>query len=138
MKFRIALYCIAALVALGSGTGAFCIESWREVISSDEGDPGAGTLNKGVAGRITTVESYPVAGAFVQVSSSGGPGPVPDIAILSDKDGYYNWALMPGTYELSVSADGYKPVTRRVAVEAGNVATLDFILESIPTRSCLR
>lgn len=50
----------------------------------------------------------------------------PEIAILSDKDGGYEWPLRPGLYDVLVRASGYEDVTWQVTVAPRTVATLDF------------
>ena len=57
----------------------------------------------------------------------GGPA-VPEIAIVSDANGHYQWPLRAGRYELTVVAEGYQRVSKKVAVRAGEVTTLDFVL----------
>ena len=50
------------------------------------------------------------------------------IAILSDATGRYRWALRPGRYHVTVTAEGYEDVTREATVSPGAVASLDFVL----------
>lgn len=131
VKFVLAGFVV--LVILGSG----CTYGDGErslLISSDETEPnGASTLAEGVTGRLANLEGHPVEGAFVQADSPSGDGPpIPDIAILSDSTGRYAWPLAPGAYRLSVTVDGYKPISGFVTVQTGEVSTLDFTLEKMP------
>ena len=128
--FSIPLAGLAALMILGVG-GFVCGDKDRSaVMSSDDGEPGAGILKEGVVGRVTVFEGYPVEGAFIQARSLGASGPpVPDIAILSDSQGRYSWPLLTGVYELSASAEGYETATGRVTVKPGQVVTLNFSLK---------
>jgi hypothetical protein len=82
-----------------------------------------------VEGRVTTSGGGPVAGAFVQAESLDRPSRlVPEVAILTREDGRYLWPLSPGTYRISVSAEGYRPAAGRATVRAGRLARLDLAL----------
>jgi glutamyl endopeptidase len=84
----------------------------------------------GIAGQITDSRGRPVAGAFVQPRALDDPSPpIPEIAIVSDGDGRYTWRLFPGTYEISVSAEGYRGVSRQATVKPRQQVTIDFMLE---------
>ncbi len=63
--------------------------------------------------------------------SIDGP-PIPEIAITTDEYGRYEWPLPPGSYQMSVFADGYQKHTLNVDVKANQVTTLDFILDKHP------
>jgi len=93
------------------------------------GNSAARQLKEGVSGRITNDARNAVEGAVVVAAplDPGGP-PVPEIAIVSDANGRYQWPLRGGHYELTVVAEGYQRVSKNVAVSAGEVATLDFVL----------
>lgn len=128
--FSIGLAGFAALLILMVEGDAFGDEKKSVVISSDESETSKGGIEQGVVGWVTTLDGYPVEGAFIQARSLGASGPpVPDIAILSDSQGRYAWQLLPGTYELSVTAEGYRPATGRVTVKPGQVITLNFSLK---------
>jgi hypothetical protein len=86
-------------------------------------------LKEGVAGQITDANGKAIAEATVLAAALDPNGPaIPEIAIVSDESGRYQWPLRPGRYALTVVADGYERVSRRVALSAGEVATLDFLL----------
>lgn len=130
---NIGLVLLVTLVILGFGGVACSDEDRLALISSNADEPGEGTIQEGAVGRITTLDGQPVEGAFVQARSLGKSGaPVPDIAILSDSRGRYAWPLLPGSFELSVSADGHQPAKGRVTVKPGAVVTLDFSLKRVP------
>lgn len=83
----------------------------------------------GVRGRITNEDGNAIEGASVTAASLDPNGPaVPEMAIVSDANGRYEWPLPEGRYELTVAADGYERASKRVSVTRGNVATLDFVL----------
>jgi hypothetical protein len=98
-------------------------------VSGATGDSTARQLTEGTAGRITNKDGNPVEGAAVLAAAldSSGP-PIPELAIVSDANGRYEWPLRAGHYELTVVAEGYQRVSKKVAVSAGQVATLDFVL----------
>ena len=84
---------------------------------------------EGVAGRITNEKGNAIEGAAVHAASLDPNGPaIPEIAIVSDANGRYEWALRAGRYELTVVADGYERASKSVVVSSGKVATLDFVL----------
>ena len=84
---------------------------------------------EGVAGRITNDKGNAIEGARVAAASLDPNGPaIPEIAIVSDEDGRYEWALRAGRYKLTVVADGYERASKDVVVSGGKVATLDFVL----------
>jgi hypothetical protein len=92
-------------------------------------------IQQGVVGRVTASDGRPVSGAIIQPRSLDDVSPpIPDIAIITDDDGWYTWSLFPGTYELSIVAEGYQgptdPVT--VTVTAGQVLIADITLEPAP------
>ncbi len=84
-------------------------------------------LAEGVRGTIAEEGGRPVEGAMIVPKSLDINGPaVPEIAILSDTGGRYQWPLRPGRYDVLVRASGYEDVTRQVTVAPRSVATLDF------------
>jgi hypothetical protein len=84
---------------------------------------------EGVAGRIANEDGSAVEGAAVVAASldPGGPA-IPEIAIVSDAKGHYQWPLRAGRYEITVVADGYQRASKEAVVKAGEVTTLDFVL----------
>ena len=118
------------MVGMGGGIGG---DDDRPLVSSDQGRSGTGTIEEGVVGRVTALDGHPIEGAFIQAISLGDAGPpIPDIAILSDSQGRYTWPLMPGSVQLSVTADGYQSATARVTIQTGKVTMLDFRLGQSP------
>ncbi len=106
----------------------------NQSVSSD--DPSAKApfnITEGLMGRIMDIDGYPVRGALIQPQSLDDPSPpIPDIAILSDNDGWYQWRLFPGAYEISVFAERYQTATRRIIIKAGQVINVDLILKPAP------
>ena len=67
-----------------------------------------------ISGTVLSASGQPVALARVYVLAA--PGPVPDVAWLTDADGRFEiGTLQPGTYEIGASTDGLG--TGRVAVQ---------------------
>ena len=86
-------------------------------------------LAEGVTGTIAEEGGRPVEGAMLVPKSLDINGPaIPEIAIVSDRDGRYQWPLRPGRYDVTVRASGYEDVTRQVTVAPRTVATLDFVV----------
>jgi hypothetical protein len=132
MRLPLALALLLPL-ALASGAGG-CSDPQQTPVSSRQdaaGIQGQGKQGQGegVAGRVTSAEGRPVAGAFVQAESLDRPSqPIPEVAISTREDGRYLWPLSPGSYRISVSAEGYRRATGQATVRAGRLTALDFKL----------
>jgi hypothetical protein len=123
--------CFVTFILLGSGAFGYG-DLDKPVTSSDQGASRPG-IASGVVGRVTDPDGRPVEGALIQPRSLVDPSPpIPEIAIVSDGDGRYTWSLFPGTYEISVSAEGYHRARKQVTIKAGQVVTVDFTLERAP------
>jgi len=84
----------------------------------------------GVRGQVRTADGAPISTTMVQAESLDAPKQaIPELAVMTGKDGSYWWPLKPGHYRLSVAADGYPRVSREIIVRPGEVAQLDFILK---------
>ena len=84
---------------------------------------------RGVSGRVSDRRGRAISGAFVQASGAASNRfPVPERAVVTDRQGHYEWFLQPGDYTLTVSASGYAPQSRRVTVRRNGGAVLDFVL----------
>src|SRR5262247_999115 len=91
----------------------------RPVTSGAPHGTGAG-IPHGIIGRVAATDGRPIPNAWVRTSSLDRPSaPIPEIAILTDAGGRYMWPLPPGTYQVSVSAAGYRDATMRVMVGVG-------------------
>ena len=123
---------LIALAFLVFATASYCDQETPVSNSNKNGEPAA-TIKEGVKGRVTTARGRPIKDAFIQPASLDEPGkPIPELAIVTDEDGRYEWRLFPGDYMISVSADGYKTASKKVTVEADQAATLDFTLKRAP------
>jgi hypothetical protein len=67
---------------------------------------------------------------MVQAESLDAPKQaIPELAVMTGKDGGYWWPLRPGRYRLSVAADGYSRLSQEVIVRPGELAQLNFTLK---------
>ena len=98
------------------------------VKSSDAGPTPAPSRDRGqIVGVVRDTAGKPIVRASIGLVK--GPGPMIEMAALSDDRGEYAWpGLLPGEWTLSVHADGFKPQEGRVTVTASGTATLDFTL----------
>lgn len=98
-------------------------------VSGGSGNSTAQQHAEGVAGRITNEDGSAIEGASVLAApiDPGGPA-IPEMTIVSDAEGRYQWPLRAGRYEITVVADGYQRVSKQVAVTASENVTLDFVL----------
>lgn len=87
-------------------------------------------ISEGVIGQVSTHSGRKVTGAMiVPTSLSKDSPPIPEIAITTDKDGQYEWALPSGHYQITVMADGFREHVKKVEIKPNKVSTLDFILD---------
>ena len=64
--------------------------------------------------------------------SLGAHGPaIPEMAILADANGSFAWPLPPGSYELTVSAQGYQTAQQIGSVSKGSVTMMDVALRRL-------
>lgn len=96
--------------------------------SSDDPDSPPPAAARGVVeGTVTGPDGRPVAGAVVTPRSLDTPSrAIPEIAVLTNDQGMYRWTLLPGSYELTVNAEGIVFPARRADVGAGETVTVDF------------
>ncbi len=128
---RCLVYCllVPGLMSVGCAQEGLEITVSNDVKNSEETMPG---ITQGLTGLVETGDGRPVTGAMIVPVPLGDDTPaIPEIAILTDAAGRYNWPLPPGTYEVSVSAEGYRTAKRRVEVGADKLVTLNVMLSSI-------
>lgn len=96
---------------------------------TSSGDQPEASMDTGVKGRVIGPDAAPLMGGVILPKSvDDPPRRVPEIAAVTDRDGRYQWRLLPGDYTISAVADGYKTTTKPVTVEAQHVTTLNFRL----------
>jgi hypothetical protein len=101
----------------------------RSVSSSTSGDTDASGIHTGVKGRVMTADDKPVVGAVVLPESRDNPAQaIPEMAAVTNEHGEYQWPLRPGSYSMSVTAQGFESMAKPVEVEQGQLATLNFTL----------
>jgi hypothetical protein len=126
----VAMAALVAAMALAACEEAAMRDPDRPVTSASSAVPPPG-IAQGVAGQVTTPEGHPVAGARIEARSlDRPPGPVPEIAILSDAEGRFQWPLRPGRYRLAAIVDGREAATATTSVEPGRVTVL--VLSTVP------
>ncbi|MFL6260653.1 MAG: carboxypeptidase-like regulatory domain-containing protein [Thermoanaerobaculia bacterium] len=107
---------------------ADCRNPQRPVSGTDRHQNGQAP-REGLAGRVTSLSGGPLAGAFVRAESLDNPSRlVPEIAIFTTPDGRYFWPLSPGSYRISVSAEGHQTAMGEATVRSGRRSVLDFVL----------
>jgi hypothetical protein len=118
--------CLALIIGTGSCANS---SSPDHPVSGGRDNPTARQQVEGVAGRIVNEDGGAVEGASVLAAplDPGGPA-VPEMVVVSNAEGRYQWPLRAGRYEITVVADGYQRASKRVAVNATETATLDFVL----------
>ena len=80
-----------------------------------------------IRGVVVDADGRPVAGA--RVSFRSGPGPLPDIAALTARDGSFAVsAPAAGTYQLAAFGDEGAPASVTVTVALGETATVELRL----------
>jgi hypothetical protein len=129
--WRIASSLGLALLTVGlSGPSCAAQPDRDRPVSSEAQNDLAQRHQRGVLGKVTAADGQPIAGAVIDAKSLDQPSPpIPERLVLSRADGRYFWPLLPGDYELSATATGYRAATARVRVEADELTTADFTLE---------
>jgi hypothetical protein len=79
-----------------------------------------------VAGTVTSVEGGPVAGAEIEAS-----GPMEWSATTGESGEYAVGDLLEGSYDVTVTADGYLPAQASVTVVADTSASLDITMQPL-------
>lgn len=88
--------------------------------------PAVAQLSEGVAGRLLQAADRPVAHAVIAARSLDRPArAVPEIAIITNDDGRFQWPLRPGTYRLAAMLDGRQIAGATVTVEPGQVTAVE-------------
>ena len=81
-----------------------------------------------VAGLVRDAAGKPIANARVLLVA--GPGPLIEMAVLTNDKGEYEWTdLAAGEWTLAAYADGFQGKQATVRVVGGQTATLDFTLD---------
>lgn len=112
---------------MSSSTGSNDQTQSVPVSSDDPAPPITDESNLSVIGRVTDEIGEPLAGASVTVRD--GTAAVPEVVVLTNAAGDYQWDLPVGTFSLAVFADGYVMQEAKVVVSEGVVVRQDFVLQ---------
>jgi hypothetical protein len=83
-----------------------------------------------LAGCVRDDQGKPLVDVFIATKILTPGVPLPTIAVVTDETGCYTHdTLYPGTYEISITVEGYQPAIRRVEIFDGQTITLDFVLQ---------
>jgi hypothetical protein len=85
----------------------------------------------GVRGTVITPDGLPIVGVVVLAESiQDSRRQIPQIEVVTGRDGSYWWPLREGRYRLSIAVEGFPTVTHEVEVRPNAVERLDFTLRS--------
>jgi hypothetical protein len=119
-------------VALALSLGVSCQRGATEdrMGAVEPGTVSAKQPAQGVRGRVVGAEGKPIVAAIVHAESLDNPKQaIPEIGVLTGKDGGYFWPLRPGRYRLTIKVEGYPPTSREVVVRPKEAPQLDFTLK---------
>ena len=86
--------------------------------------------NHVVAGRVRTAAGSPIGEARIYFLA--GPGPLPDIAALTDDTGAFSVSVpYAGPYTIGCSAEGYGSETADVRVIASSRTSIEFVMKRL-------
>lgn len=109
---------VLCLVAAAAGCGARNEES-PVTIGGSSAVVVAGSVPAAVHGTVRAADGSPVVEVMVTASSlEVPPRAVPELAVLTDETGAYEWPLAPGRYRLEVT-DGHGSAAADVTVVGG-------------------
>lgn len=124
MKWRLLLALVIATSAAGAAAGPQGDPA--RPVATGARQQAAAQLSEGIRGRLLRSGERPVAGAVIAARSLDRPArPIPEIAIVTDDDGRFQWPLRPGTYRLAALLDGREVATATVTVEPGQVTSIE-------------
>lgn len=99
-------------------------------VSGAPGQPGGEGGGGVLQGQVSDSRGTPIAGVMVvPVSTDTPPQAVPEIAVMTNEEGRYQWTLSPGAYTLTFNAEGYTPATHDINVNPNQSTTLDVTLQ---------
>lgn len=99
-------------------------------VSGLPGQPGAQAQGNVVQGQVTSTDGKSIAEVIVLPQSADTPPQaVPEVAVVTDEQGRYQWSLPTGAYTLTFTKDGYAPLIQPVVVAPDRPATLDVVLQ---------
>lgn len=123
MKRLISLTIVFTLTFFGVVPMASCIPQTPDSSNNTRIN---GQNFEGVTGLVT-MDGRPIVNVRIQAKSLDKPSrPIPEIAIITNKEGRYKWPLIAGKYEISVSIDNRPSASQVVTVNPKQTTTLNF------------
>jgi hypothetical protein len=117
------------VISLGTFFGSDCDADVRGFAGDTVQTP---QTAEGIVGLVVDSSGKPVVGAGVQAEATGeNRPPIPEIAIVTDRNGRYAWKLPAGEYAITVVAEGFETSRKRARVEPGQRVILDFVLSRL-------
>lgn len=99
------VFALVAVVVVIVVVGASCATKAGPDESPVTGEHDERTIPWAVHGAVRTVDGNAVVGVMVSAVSIEDPArPVPEVAVITDEHGGYEWPLPPGRYRLSVDS----------------------------------
>ena len=108
-----------------TGTADSTMTDDDATITSDEAPSSSATLEQGVEGTVSDPRGGPVSGALVTPTSLDTPSTaIPEVAVLTDAGGRFQWVLPAGRYRMTVTAEGRREASVETEVPAGGTSTV--------------
>ncbi|MBH8604103.1 carboxypeptidase regulatory-like domain-containing protein [Thermoactinomyces sp. CICC 10522] len=86
-----------------------------------------------ISGQVTDHHGFPLEHVLVFPEPAGKTaGPIPDIAVYTDRNGCFAWHVPPGRYQFRFQKNGYQPTYIIVQTEASQKKKLH--IKMIPGR----
>ena len=121
IRWLVVVLCMALMVACSSDASV----SSTDPIPTQPPNPNHGRI----IGVVRDASGKPIAKAALALVA--GPGPLIEIAALTNERGEYEWTdLQAGEWTLAANADGFKGKQLTVRVVGGQTAQLDFTLDT--------
>jgi hypothetical protein len=117
---------IVAVAALVAGVG--CATKMGPGESPVTSDHGEATAPGSVKGAVHSMDGRPVVAVMVVATSlDEPPRAVPEVAVVTDGDGRFEWPLKPGRYRLKATTPAGS-ATRDVTVGAGDTDEVHLVV----------
>lgn len=117
-------------ITLGAGMMVLpMVQGSEETSVSSEDSHGPVAEIEGIVGRVTMADGQAIADAMVHPQSMDEPrNPIPEMVILTDEDGRFQWRLFPGQYTVTIVVDGYKTASKTIETKPRQAVELNFVL----------
>jgi len=120
---------ISTLLALAALL--FCCLAGNPASAQDPSSKKTGPASAAIRGTITTLQDNTLAGvAGISVKLSGDPINGTPLSVDTDEHGLYEFRnLAAGTYTISITVQGFKPVSKSVTLSSKQQDVEDFTLQ---------